>query len=74
MRIQVQPVVPESHRGGVAPRAAGPAHDGANPCEQLPRIERLGNVVVGAHLEPDDAIHILSLRRDDDDRRIRILL
>ncbi len=36
--------------------------------DELARIERLGQVVVGAHLEADDAIDVLALGRQHDDR------
>jgi hypothetical protein len=35
---------------------------------QLARIEWLGNVIVGAELEPDDAIHVVALGGEHDDR------
>ena len=37
-------------------------------CDELARIERLRQVVVGAHLEPDDAVDFLALRGEHDDR------
>ena len=36
--------------------------------DELARIERLRQVVVGAHLEPDDAVDFLALRGEHDDR------
>ena len=33
-------------------------------------MHRLGQVVVGAHLEPDDAIHFIHAARQDDDRHV----
>ena len=36
--------------------------------DQLVRAERLGDVVVGAELEPDDAVGFLGARRQHDDR------
>jgi len=37
--------------------------------EQFARVEGLGQVVVGTDLEADDAVHILDLGREHDDRR-----
>ncbi len=34
-------------------------------------FERLGEVVVGAHFEPDDAIDVFAARGEHDDRRLR---
>ena len=41
-------------RGAPSPRAA---QDGADARQQLARLERLGQVVVGAQLQADDAVH-----------------
>ena len=38
-------------------------------CDQFARVEGLGQVVVGAHLEPDDAVHVVALGSEHDDRR-----
>ena len=40
-----------------------------DPGQQLARIERLGNVVVGAHFETDDAVDVIALGGEHDDRR-----
>src|SRR3546814_2228057 len=40
-----------------------------NPRQQLARIEWLGQVIVGPHFQPDDAIHVLAARRQHDDRQ-----
>jgi len=40
--------------------------------EQLSGRERLGEVVVRAHLEADDAIGLLAARGQHDDRRVRL--
>ena len=45
-----------------------PAQHRVDARDELARIERLRQVVVGAHLEPDDAIDVLALRRQHDDR------
>src|SRR5262245_9912128 len=44
-----------------------PAEDGAYPCDQLPRAERLRHVVVRAELEAEDAVHLGRLRGQHDD-------
>ena len=45
-----------------------PAQHRVNAGDELARIERLRQIVVGAHFEPDDAIDVLALRRQHDDR------
>ena len=52
------------------PRLRAPQH-GANAREQLARRERLREVVVGAELEPADAIGLLVARRQHDDGHAR---
>ncbi|MNG20913.1 hypothetical protein D3C84_1052150 [compost metagenome] len=37
------------------------AQHGADPGQQLTGVERLGQIVIGPHLQPDDAIHFVSL-------------
>ena len=54
------------------PRAA-PAHDGPDPSRELPRREGFDDVVVGAQLEPEDAIDLLPPRGEHHDRDIRSL-
>ena len=51
---------------GLAPLAA---QDGLDPRQQLGAAERLGDVVVGADLEADDAVDLVALGRQDDHRR-----
>jgi hypothetical protein len=55
-------------RAGGLGRRAAPQHR-VDPREQLARVERLGQIVVGADLEADDAVDILDLRSQHDDRR-----
>ena len=50
---------------GLAPVTA---QDGLDARQQLGPAERLGDVVVGADLEPDDAVDLVALRRQDDHR------
>src|ERR1700681_3501168 len=41
----------------------GPAQYGLDARSQLARVERLRQIVVGAELQSDDSIHVLSARR-----------
>ena len=43
---------------------------GAHPQDELAHAERLGDEVVGAQLEPDDAVHLLAAGGDHDDRDV----
>src|SRR5262245_37265447 len=47
----------------------GSPQDGPYPRHQFPRRERLGDVVVGAELETEDAIDLLRARRQHDNRK-----
>ena len=51
-------------------RLRAPEHSG-DPRNQLARAERLWNVVVGTHLEPDDAIDFLAARGQQDHGYLR---
>ena len=55
-------------RPGRRLRGLAPQH-GVDARDQLARIEGLGEVVVGAHLEPDDAVGLLAPRRQHQDGR-----
>ena len=55
-------------RLGVAP----PAQHGADAGDQLARGERLGDVVVGADLEPDHLVDLAVLGGQHDDRHLRL--
>ena len=48
---------------------SGAAQQGAHPGEQLVELERLGQVVVGAGIEPGDTIGRLGARREHQDRQ-----
>ena len=50
-----------------------PAQNRANAGGQLSRVERLGQVVVGAELQADDAVHIFAAGREHDDRHFAFL-
>ena len=45
-------------------------HDALQPGAQLARVERLRDVVVGAHLEADDAVHDLARAGHHDDPEV----
>ena len=53
--------------------AARAAQDGLQPRHQLARLEGLGQVVVGAELQADDAVHDLAARGEHDDRQVALL-
>ena len=57
---------PTRSRGGAGGGARAPQH-GANPREELARVEGLGEVVVRADLEPDHLVHVLALGGQHDD-------
>ena len=46
---------------------AGAASDGADACDQFAEAERLGDVVVGTHLEAEDSVELLGTRGEHDD-------
>jgi hypothetical protein len=57
---------------GAAERAGtGAPQHRAHPCEQLARVEGLGQIIIGAHLEAHDAIGVLADRGQHDDRHRR---
>ncbi len=57
-------------RAGVA-RCGLTAQHRIDPRQQLARVERLGQVIVSAHLEAEDAVDVLAARGEHDDRRLR---
>ena len=57
---------------GLAPPARA-AQDRAQPRQQLARLERLGQIIVGAHLQADHAVHGVAARGQHQDRRLRRL-
>jgi hypothetical protein len=59
----------EAQHVGLRRRAAAP-QDGAQPGLQLARLERLGEVVVGADLQPDHAVHRLAAGGQHQDRHV----
>jgi len=61
---------PAEAQGGGRARPVGPAQDRAQPREQLPGLERLRQVVVGAYLEPDHAVHRVAPRGQHEHRGV----
>jgi hypothetical protein len=49
--------------------AGAAAQHGVDAGQQLARVEGLGQVVVGAHFQADDAVHVLDLGGQHDDGR-----
>ena len=41
---------------------------GTHACQQYPRLHRLRHIIVGAHLEPQDLIHVVGPRGQHQDR------
>ncbi len=67
-------VVASGCRRRGAHEAGGPAaQHAADPRQQLARVERLAHIVVGAELEPGDAVVRLSRCRQHDDADIGLL-
>ena len=56
--------------GAVRHRRRAPAEQRLDAREQFRHLERLDEVVVGAELQADDAIHDLAARRQHQDRRL----
>ena len=48
------------------------AQDGFDPRDQLAAAERLREVIVGPHLQADDAVDLLALSGQHDDRDVRL--
>jgi hypothetical protein len=51
-----------ARRPGVRAEQPLPPHQRLDPRQQLARRERLGQIVVGAHLEADDAVERIAAR------------
>ena len=56
--------------GAASTGRARAAQDDVDARHQLARAERLGHIVVAAHLEPEDAVDLLVARRQEQDRHI----
>src|SRR5690606_13001236 len=66
-RIDTEP--PGCHRDSSAGIGVpGAAQDRSHASRQLTRAERLGNIVVGAHLKANDSFGLLAFGGHDDDR------
>jgi hypothetical protein len=79
---QVDRQIPDLDAVGACRRAlccrllAGEAHatqEGLDPRQQLAHAERLGQVVVGPHLQAHHAIHFVGARRQHQDRDVHLL-
>jgi len=57
----------------VAPLGRRPPKDRPDPRHELARVEGLGEVVVGADLEPDDLVHVLVARGQHEDGHVGVL-
>src|SRR5205814_2375016 len=67
--IDLEPAEPQHL---ISARARSAPQDRLHPRQQLARLEWLGQIVVGAELEPDDAIHGIAARGEHQDRRLRL--
>ena len=65
--VDLEPTEAE-HLGLLAATAA--AEDRLHAGEQLARLERLGQVIVGAHLQSDDTVHRVAAGGEHQDRRV----
>src|SRR5437773_448769 len=68
---------PNAPRAGAARGLRAPAQDRLHPQDQLPHRERLHDVVLGAELEPEDAIDLFAPRGEHEHRnaaRLRLRL
>jgi hypothetical protein len=71
-RCEVERPAGKAHavRGTVRPgQGARAAQNAVDACQQLARVERLGEVVVRAHLQADDAVDLVAARREHDYRQ-----
>ena len=60
IRRHVELHVADAHHVGVRQVAVDPPQDGADARDELPRAERLREVVVGAELEADELVGLLA--------------
>ena len=63
---------PTSSTSAAFGRPAGPPEHGADAGQQLVRAERLGQVVVGAGVEPGDPVDLRGPGREHDDRDLAL--
>src|SRR5262249_51352156 len=71
--VRVDAQVADFQRTLPGPHARGAAQHGLHAGRQLARIERLGHVVVGAQLQPGDAVFRLVACREHDDWHVALL-
>src|SRR5262249_51145130 len=67
--IDLEPAEPQHL---ISARARSAPQDRLHPRQQLARLKWLGQIVVGAELEPDDAIHGITARGEHEDRGLRL--
>ncbi len=65
--------VPAALAAAAASRFADAAQDRLDPLDQQPLGKRLGDEVVGAHLQAEQFVDFLVLGRQEDDRKIGFL-
>jgi hypothetical protein len=59
-------------RAGGRPRLVAP-ENGAHASHQFPRVERLGQIIVGAQIQADDAVHVVGAGRQHEHRHTALL-
>ena len=59
-------------RGRIERRSGRAPQHGANAGQQFARIERLRQIVVGAHFQTDDAVDLFAFGGQHDDRNLRV--
>ena len=72
-RVDLQVAVLELSALQVPALRRRPTEDGLHPSDELPRVERLRQVVVGPDLEADDLVHVLVARGQHQDRHVGAL-
>src|SRR5215204_1398108 len=72
-RVDQQGAVPDLRRLRLAALRGRAAQDRLDPRNELPRVERLREVVVRADLEADDLVDVFVTRRQHQDRDVRLL-
>ena len=66
-RVHAEPAEPQHLIGTRVPVATALAQHRLHPGSDLPRAERLGDIVVGAHSQADELVHLLRAGGDEDD-------
>jgi len=71
--VHVEVAVGDLCRFRVAPRGRRASQDRLHPGDELAGVERLRQVVVGPHLEPDDLVNVLVAGGQHQDRNVPAL-